>query len=134
MDPRTIDLIARIDRLREQAQALSAIDASSSSAKRLQRRLSTATTGVVTSYRAACTASSRDDFIVHISAAARHAKRARQILQDLTHLGYASIETIRDLILEARGIEAILSASKTTAKRRWAARRAGNRPFRGAIG
>jgi hypothetical protein len=124
MDPRTIELMARIDRLGERAQALGAIADGSPPARRLQRRLSTATTGVDTSYRAACTAGSRDVFIVHISAAARHAKRARQILQDLTHRGYARIETTRDLILEARGIEAILTASRRTAKRRRQGRRA----------
>ena len=35
--------------------------------------------------------------------------RARQTLQDLTHLGYAGIDTTRELILDARGIEAILT-------------------------
>jgi len=76
------------------------------------------TTGLIASYEAASVAGSRDSFIVHMSAAARHAKRARHLLHDLTQTHHVDIEHSRELILEARGIEAILGASRTTARRR----------------
>ena len=121
MDRRTLALIERIERLRLQSQSLGGALNESASGRRLQRRWSAAATEVDRSYRAASTAGSGDAFILHVSAAARQAKRARQTLQDLTQMGYASIETTRELILEARGIEAILTASRNTAKRRRAA-------------
>jgi len=122
MNERSAALVARIASLHEEAQAVAATFDTTASSKRLLRRLTTATTGVATSYGQACSAGGRDSFIVHVSAAARHAKRAKQILQELTQLNCAGIDTTRELILEARGIEAILSASKNTAKRRKAAR------------
>ena len=118
MNQKTSELLARIRRLRTESQRVAPIVGGSPLVKRLQRRLTTASTGVDVSYSAACTAGSRDAFILHISAAARHAKRTRQILQDLTHLGHVNIDITRELILEARAVEAILTASKNTARRR----------------
>jgi len=62
--------------------------------------------------------------MTHITAAARHAKRARTRLQDLMHLDHLTLEIARGAMLESRGLEAILSASRNTATRRRRARRA----------
>ena len=106
-------------------QALCAGTALSPSAKRVVCRLTSASTGLDVSYTAAWAVTWADDFLPHISAAARHAKRARQLLQDLAHMNYVRPETARELIHEARGLEAILVASRNTARRRRDARQRG---------
>jgi hypothetical protein len=60
--------------------------------------------------------------LLHLSTAAREAKRARKLLLDLTQLGYLDIDVTREPMLEARGIENILSASRNTLRRRRAER------------
>jgi len=90
--------------------------------RRMKRRLTAAATGVDASYKAACVAESREQFITHIAGATRHAKRLCQLLQDSVQLAYVSIEQARDGIIEARAAHAILRASTNTARRR-AARR-----------
>ena len=124
MHEKTAVLIARIKRLREATNALPARTESSASTKKLLRRLRTAAVGLEKSYDAACIAGWGDSFLLHISAAARHAKRVRQILQDLMHLNYSDSAFTRELMFEARGVENILTASKNTLSRRRAARRA----------
>jgi hypothetical protein len=69
--------------------------------------------GAEKSYQAACVADSSDSFLLHVSAAARHAKRTRQILQDLTIFNYAGIAITREMIFEARGIENVLTRRAT---------------------
>ena len=118
-------LCARIERIGSDLQALCAEVARSPSGKRMVRRLTTASTAVDTSYRAACTVTWADDFLPHVSAAARHARRARQLLQDLAHMNYVTLSAARDLIYEVRCLEAILVASRNTARRHRAARQRG---------
>ena len=118
MDQRTVDLIARMVRFGEQVNALAVHVTAAPLSGRLMRRLRTAAHGAESSYQAACVAGWGEQFLRHIAAAARHAKRARQILQDLTQAHHVSIEVSRDLILEARGIENILTASKNTLQRK----------------
>jgi hypothetical protein len=91
-------------------------------ALKLGRRVSIASTAVDTSYRAACVSKSREQFIAHISAVARHAKRARTLLLDLVQANHLSIELARELILDARGFERIFAAARNTARRRRAIR------------
>jgi len=122
MHQKTADLIARIRELHTQIQGLGAAMTESPASRRLLRRLTAASTAVDAAYQAACVAGSRDRFILHVAAAARHARRERRILQDLTHLHHPSLDATRELILEARGIEAILTASRNTARRRRPAR------------
>jgi hypothetical protein len=110
-------LLERIRRFRVDAERLCATITPSASANSLQRQLSSAATAVDTSYAAACDVWG-ERFVLHISAAARHAKRARVRLQDLAHLDHVTLEAARALLPEARAIEAILTASRNTARRR----------------
>jgi hypothetical protein len=125
MNDKARALCARIRRFCAELQGLCAGIAPSPSAKRMVRRLTSASTGVDVSYSSACAVVWADDFLPHVSSAARHAKRARELLQDLAHLNYVSLEAARDLIHEARGLEAILVASRNTARRRRTARQRG---------
>jgi hypothetical protein len=125
MNDKARALCARIRGFCSELEALCAGIAPSSSAKRMVRRLTSASTGVDVSYCAACRVTWTDDFLPHVSAAARHAKRTRQLLQDLAHMNYVSLEDARDLIHEARGLEAILVVSRNTARRRRTARQRG---------
>jgi hypothetical protein len=118
-------LLARIRRFHAELQALCAGIAPSPAAKRMVRRLTSASTSVDISYGAASAVTWADDFLPHIAAAARHAKCARQRLQDLVQMKYVSLEAARDLIHEARGLENILRASRNTARRRRNARQRG---------
>jgi hypothetical protein len=118
MDERTVVLSARISRFRAILQGLLGGFAPTASSKKMPRRLTTAATGVDSAYKAATIASSAEHFLAHISAAARHAKRIRHLLQDSVQLGYVAIELAREPILEARGIEAILAKANRTAHRR----------------
>lgn len=118
MDQRTVELIARMQRFIEQTNVLATHVADAPLSKRLVRRLRAAAHGAESSYQAACVAGWGEQFLRHLAAAARHAKRARQILQDLTHSHHLTIEVSRELIFEARGIENILTASKNTLQRK----------------
>src|SRR6188768_579026 len=69
-------------------------------------------------YREACASSSPDEFMSRISHVARLAKRTKATLMLLAQLDYLSIESVRELIVEARGLESIFTASRNTAKRR----------------
>ena len=91
-------------------------------AKKQARRVSVASTAVATGYGAACVAKSPEHFIASISAVARHAKRARASLLALVQANHLSIETARELILEAKALESIFTASRNTARRRKTAR------------
>ena len=122
MNEKAAALCARIQRFSADVERMCAGIAPSAASKRMVRRVTTATTAVVISYRAASEVTRADDFVPHIAAAARHAKRARQLLQDLVMMDYITIGTARDLILEARGLEAILRVSRNTARRHRAAR------------
>ena len=88
----------------------------------MTRRVSAASTAVDIGYRAACVSQSPEQFIVHVSAVARNARRARTLLQDMVRANHITIEAARELILEARGLEAIVVASRNTARRRKAQR------------
>jgi len=70
-------------------------------------------------------AGSREGFVRGMSAVAQNAKRARALLQDFVALQHTTIDETRELILEARGLEAIFRASLNTARRRAAAARRG---------
>lgn len=88
------------------------------SSQRIVRNLTTASAAMQTGYRDTCASSSPERFILRISAAARHAKRATACLVLLLELNHVSIEEAREVILEARGLQAIFTASRNTAKRR----------------
>ena len=69
-------------------------------------------------YRDACASGSPDEFIRRISFVVTTAKRAKAALVLLVHLDYVVMERVRDVIIEARAIENILTASRNSGKRR----------------
>jgi len=73
---------------------------------------------VVSRYRHACASSSPDEFVKRISSVATAAKRTKASLMLLVQLGFVPMPEIRELILEARGLENVFVASRNTAKRR----------------
>ena len=88
------------------------------SSKRIVRNLINASSAMRIGYRDACSSSSPEQFLSRISAVARHAKRARTCLVLLVELNHISIDAAREVILDGRGLEAIFTASRNTAKRR----------------
>jgi hypothetical protein len=99
------------ERTRRFSQAVSDLCGKLSSerdVRKLARRVSIASTAVDIGYRAACVSQSPEQFIVHISAVARHVRRATTLLQDMVHANHVSIESARALILEARGTRGYL--------------------------
>ena len=69
-------------------------------------------------YRHACASSSPAEFTSRISKVASQAKRTKATLMLLAQLDYVPIESVRELIFEARGLENIFKAARNTAKRR----------------
>ncbi len=86
--------------------------------QKIVRRLTSASKAMLTGYQVASASSSPEKFIEAMSAVASNAKRARGALVLLVELGNVSIDAARETILEARGLEAIFTASRNTAKRR----------------
>ncbi|HMC77926.1 MAG TPA: hypothetical protein VKH34_12360 [Vicinamibacterales bacterium] len=125
MNEKAAALCAKIRRFSANVEGMCAGIERSTASKRMIRRVTSATTAVVISYAAASEVTRAEDFIPHIAAAARHAKRARHLLQDLVLMDYVAIGNTRDLILEARGLEAILRVARNTARRHRAARQRG---------
>lgn len=74
-------------------------------------------------YRHACASASPEEFTKRISEVALHAKRTKALLMLLVQLGYVPVPDIRELIIEARGLENIFVASRNTAKKRQRSRR-----------
>jgi hypothetical protein len=122
MNQKAAALCTRIRRFRVELETLCAGVEPSAAAKRMVRRLSSAATAVDISYQAACKVGRAEDFLPHVSAAARHARRARRLLQDFVQMNYVTIVNAREVILEARALEAILVASRNTVRRRRKAR------------
>jgi hypothetical protein len=90
--------------------------------RKLSRHVSIAATAVDGGYRSAVVSKSPEQFIERIGAVARQAKRARIVLLRMVETNYLTIDAARELILEARGLEAIFVASRNTARRRKRAR------------
>lgn len=95
------------------------------SAQRTGKKLLVASKAVVVGYKDVCASSTPEKFISGISEVAKQAKRARADVQMLLQLNHVTIEACRDLLLEARALEAIFRASRNTAKKRQKARLAG---------
>jgi len=128
MQHRALELRQRALRFAQAVQAFARGFLEKRQTKRLAQRLGNAVTAVDKGYRDVSAAECRDAFIAGMSCVVRNAKRARVILQDFVALKHATIEDVRSLILEARGLEAIFRASLNTARRRRKAqlRRASN--------
>jgi hypothetical protein len=77
-----------------------------------------------------------EQFIEHVSVAARKMRRCVAGLVLLVELDFVPIESTREVIIEARALAGILTASRSTAKRRLRDRhaRGGTRRRRAAHG
>ena len=69
-------------------------------------------------YQLATACNSVEQFIEHLSVAARKMRRCVAGLVLLVELDFVAIESTREVIIEARALAAILIASRNTAKRR----------------
>jgi hypothetical protein len=118
MHQKTWELHERVGRFSRAVAGICAKLNDDLAARRVARRVSVEATAVDAGYRAACVSTSPEQFIVHIEAVARHAKRARALLQDMVQARFVSIYQARQLILEAKALEAIFRASRNTARRR----------------
>lgn len=95
--------------------------------EQLRRALLAAAKQACDGYRDVCVSASPEQFIERISFVARRAKRATATLVLLVQLDYIDIAAVRDLIIEVRALERILTTARNTAKRR-RGRRGNGRP------
>jgi four helix bundle protein len=86
-------------------------------AQRIARKLRASSKAIAAGYQDVSVSRSPEEFITRISMVARQAKRARGHVQMLLQLNHVTIEATRDLLLEARALEAIFRKSRETAKR-----------------
>ena len=103
------------------------------SAQRTAKKLRAAAKAVVAGYKEVCASPSPEKFIAAISVVASQARRARAAVQMLLQLNHVTIEAARDLLLEARALEAIFRRSRETAKKHRRARLAPPHPKQSRI-
>jgi hypothetical protein len=125
MQQKTWDLHDRTRRFAAGVAALCERLPADPGAQRTGQKLLAASRALVVGYTDVCASSTPEQFISGISEVAKQAKRARACVQMLLQLNHATIEACRDLLLEARALEAIFRASRTTAKQRRKARLSG---------
>ena len=87
------------------------------SAQRTAKKLRAAAKAIVVGYKDVCASPSPEKFIAGISVVASQTKRARACVQMLLQLNHVTIEAARDVLLEARALEAIFRKSRDTAKK-----------------
>lgn len=112
------ELIARTQRFKDAVSGLASRLTDGPIARKIVKSLGTATNGIAVGYKDACASSSPDEFIARISVVARNAKKAKVDLVMLVQLDYISIDIAREVILEAKALEAIFVASRNTSKKR----------------
>ena len=122
MQQRTWELQDRTRRFAAAVDALCDRLPADPSAQRTAKKLRTAAKAVVVGYKDVCASPSPEKFIAGISIVATQAKRARASVQMLLQLNHVTIETARDVLLEARALEAIFRRSRETAKKHRRAR------------
>jgi four helix bundle protein len=118
MHPKTWELQARTERFAAAAIELCERLPADASAQRIAKKLTASATAMATGYTDVCASRTPERFIDGMSAVARQAKQAKQNLQLLLQLNHVTIESCRELLFEARGLENIFVASRNTAKRR----------------
>ena len=118
MQSRAKELAARTQRFKDAVSGLASQVRDGPSAPKVFKALVMAASAVATGYKDACASSSPDQFIAAISAVARNAKKAKASLVMLVQLDHISIDVAREVILEAKALEAIFVASRNTAKKR----------------
>jgi hypothetical protein len=114
MQQTTLELQERTRRFAAGAAALCNRLPADPSAQRTAKKLLAASKALVVGYKDVCASASPEKFISGISVVAREAKRARGNLQMLLQLNHVTIESARDVLLEARALEAIFRASRTS--------------------
>jgi len=77
-------------------------------------------------YRAACRGRSKREFVARIGVAAEEADESAHWLDMLTARSQGGVAELRKLLIEAHELEAILSASYGTSKRRLALQKVGS--------
>jgi len=122
MQQRTWELHERTRRFAAAADALCDRLPADASAQRTAKKLRAAAKAVVVGYKDVCASPSPEKFIAGISIVASQARRARASVQMLLQLNHVTIEAARDLLLEARALEAIFRRSRETAKKHRRAR------------
>jgi hypothetical protein len=125
MQPRTWELQERTRRFAAGVVTLYEELPADGSAQRTGKKLLAASRAVVAGYKDVCASPTPETFISGISVVARQAKQARACVQMLLQLNHVTIEACRDLLLEARALEAIFRASRNTAKQRQQVRLSG---------
>jgi hypothetical protein len=128
MQQRTWELQERTRRFAAAVDALCDRLPADPSAQRTAKKLRTAAKAVMVGYKDVSASPSPEKFIVGISVVASQAKRARASVQMLLQLNHVTIEAARDVLLEARALEAIFRRSRETAKKRRRARLAAPDP------
>ena len=118
VNQKAVDLQDRIARFAGAVERLCAPLTAAGTAQPTIRKLTAAAAALQTGYRETCASSSPEEFVERISAVARHAKKAVACLVLLVELRHLPIEAARETILEARALEAIVAATRNTAKRR----------------
>jgi four helix bundle protein len=128
MHPKAWELQARTDRFAAAAIELCERLPADASAQRIARKLTASAKAMATGYKDVCASRTPERFIDGMSAVASQAKQAKRNLQLLLQLNHVTIESCRELLFEARGLENIFVASRNTAKKRRRARTAAARP------
>jgi four helix bundle protein len=72
---------------------------------------------VAANYRAVCRARSKAEFIARVGVVAEEADEAVLWLELLTESGILRVEKVEELLVEARQLAAIFTASQQTARR-----------------
>ena len=122
-----IELQERLRRVLRDVESLPPLDGGKRGAQ-IRRTLLAAAKYACEGYRDVCVSSSPDQFLERITFVARNAKRTVALLVLLVQLDYIRIEQVRELIIEARALERILTAARNTARRRQRQRRARRSP------
>jgi len=133
MQQRTWELHERTRRFAAAADALCDRLPADASAQRTAKKLRAAANAVVVGYKDVCASPSPEKFIAGISIVASQAKRARASVQMLLQLNHVTIEAARDVLHEARALEAIFRRSRETAKKHRRARLAPTDPKQSRI-
>ena len=118
MHEKTVDLLHRTRSFAVSVNSLCDRLPTEASAQRIGRKLRASVKAIAVGYKDVCVSRSPEEFMARISVVARESKRARAHVQMLLQLNHMTIEATRDVLLEARALEAIFRKSRDTAKRR----------------
>jgi hypothetical protein len=112
-----VELQERLRRALNQVESLPPVSGGRRG-QQLRRALLTAAKQACDGYRDVCVSASPEQFIERIAFVARRAKRATATLVLIVQLDYIDIAQVRELVIELRTLERILTVSRNTARRR----------------